>query len=44
MQQQPRVRAAEMNALHIHAEALSQRVLLHLALGDDFGTAQAPSS
>jgi NodT family efflux transporter outer membrane factor (OMF) lipoprotein len=44
VQQQLRVRAAEMNALHIHAETLSQRVLLHLALGGDFGTAKAPAS
>jgi outer membrane protein TolC len=41
VQQQLRVRAAEMNALHIHAETLSQRVMLHLALGGDFGTASA---
>ncbi|MGB9332201.1 MAG: efflux transporter outer membrane subunit [Steroidobacteraceae bacterium] len=44
VQQQLRVRAAEMNALHIHAETLSQRVMLHLALGGDFGAAAAPSS
>jgi multidrug efflux system outer membrane protein len=44
VQQQLRVRAAEMNALHIQAETLSQRVTLHLALGGDFGAAQAPAS
>lgn len=36
-QQQLRVYPAQMRALHVHAEALSQRVALHLALGGDFG-------
>jgi outer membrane protein, multidrug efflux system len=37
VQQQLRVYAAQMRALHIQAETLSQRVALYLALGGDFG-------
>lgn len=42
-QQQLRVYPAQMRALHLHAEALSQRVALHLALGGDFGSDNASS-
>ena len=37
VQQQVRVYSAQMRALHLRAESLSQRVALHLALGGDFG-------
>jgi hypothetical protein len=41
LQQQLRVYAAQMHALHIRAETLSQRVALNLALGGDFGSDNA---
>jgi outer membrane protein TolC len=44
VQQEMRVYAAEMNLVHLQAEALSQRVALHLALGGDFGAAAPPAS
>lgn len=44
VQQQMRVYSAEMNVLHLQAEALSQRVALHLALGGDFGATAPPAS
>ncbi len=41
VQQQVRVYSAQMRALHLWAETLSQRVALHLALGGDFGDEHA---
>jgi len=41
LQQQLRVYAAQMHAVHIQAETLSQRVALNLALGGDFGSDNA---